>query len=288
MAGDLIASYLEELENAARRFGLDPKRLVEEIADHLAEASVLDGTERAIQRFGTAREIVAAVARAKGREMRIYLRRITTLVAILAAASAIASHILPSQSIDGTSFEAVVLASLGAMGVAAVGIALTAKRVWFLSLPIAGYFAAVTYSVWLSPSEGYIGGPPLSMKNGWAVAALIGVGCVAAIVARIAHIRPALGVGLVATGLFHIAITAYWQPVGGFGDGSVNLGIWALALGWTLIAASQFAGRAGAALALRASGRLLEHAGKRLANAGNRVRTSRVLESAVGGPAPSR
>lgn len=72
---DMIAAYLERLAAEARVRGLDPERLVSEVADHLATASAREGQARALAAFGDAASIARDVACKRGVTMRITIRR---------------------------------------------------------------------------------------------------------------------------------------------------------------------------------------------------------------------
>lgn len=271
---DMIAAYLERLAAEARVRGLDPERLVSEVADHLATASAREGQARALAAFGDAASIARDVACKRGVTMRITIRRAAAVLGIASAAAATVAHTVPSQNIDGTALEHAAVWSVGAMGVAATALVATARRGWAAGLIPAAGFGWVAVRMWSGPDLSELGQRGVRIGGYRFLAVVIASGAVVACAMRLARARGAFGGGLVAAGAVAVVLTAWWEPVGGFGDGQGNLALWLLDAGWLLVAGSLLPVGPGAGGVLRLAAGGLEHTGTWIADAGRRLNPS--------------
>ncbi len=282
----LTDAYVERLAMLGRAAGIDPQRLAGEVADHLEEASAryrsmgmapTDAERRAIEEFGEAEDIVAAVAsEAKGGRMAQLARTTRTVAtagALVASATLASIHMDWDSAAAGTPVQVAVVAAgivLGISILALVGVHVrssldrprTARAVtWIMACAALGTLSTWGGRVDLGPAHFHMNGRPY-------LASVAFLALLVAWTARWMRFREGTGLGLLVAGglslLLNGALSGDWRPLGAIGEGQANLGIELILIGWLLLAASWVAGPGGTAVRARA-GRWLVSAGGRLA-----------------------
>jgi hypothetical protein len=286
----LTDAYVERIAALCGWAGIDGARLAAEVSDHLAEASsryrslgieAAEAERRAVEDFGDAEAIVAAVARdAKGGSMT-QRGRFTAVLAIVGAlaASAVLAGIQTEvdAAAQGTPLQSVVVAAGILLGVAALGlVALHVRRgvdsprgrrvaAWAAATAALGVAAAgegglTIGSVHLNPT-----GPPY-------LATVAFLAFLVAWISRRMAFGEGAGLGLVLAGavslLLNGALVGLWRPLGAIGEGKANMGIELIMAGWLLMGAAWLAGPRGIRTRARA-GRAMVWLGQRLTPTGS-------------------
>jgi hypothetical protein len=271
----LSAAFVGRVAACARAAGLDHERLANEVADHLASAAAryeLEGCDaneaerRAIERFGEAEALVTAIASvARGGVVSRLVRTGAAIVALMATATLMIMHIVPSQSgLDR------LPAVVGAVAAATVGfagtqvLAASRRRRVVRSTPVVRWVPwLIAFSVLGALSAwgfGRINLGLLALHQGGRLylAAIAALAVLVVVAGRLTRTRVAAGVGLVTAGFLGLVLNGLWNgvwhPFGGLGEGQGNMGIELLAVGWVLLAVSWFRGTGGAPARTKASG----------------------------------
>ncbi len=281
----LIDAFVEQLAGLGREAGIDATRLAAEVADHLTEsvagyrsAGIEHGEaeRRAVEAFGNAEALVAALAaEVKGGRMARttrFTRIAATTAALIASAVLAGIHMDWDAAAAGTPVQLAVVAAGVVLGISLLALAAAHIRT-VPERPAAGrvvawgasWAALGTLSAWggtrLGGADINLGGRPF----------LASVGLLALLVtwaSRSLHLLAGTGLGMLNAGglalLLNGALSGTWRPLGAIGEGQANLGIELILIGWLLLVASWAGGPRG--IRARAGvGRSLMSLGRRLA-----------------------
>ncbi len=263
----VVDLYLTRLHSLTSRRGLDPERLLDELRDHIAEATdafVLAGMDRddaeraAIERLGDPADLASVLATSGG----VSMRTAGVMIGAVAGIALALAHALPSGGISwGHPAAGVAVGALGLLTLAG-GMALSDRR-WLAVMALLGGVAGVTLFV-LSPlvrpynmyAASSLGSIPDIAK--WAVF-LPGV-----LLALILRSLKGMAVASIAAGYVALGLIAIDYPFAFIGSGRANSAIEYLVGGWTALALLHVLTRERLVGGARALGRVLGKTADRL------------------------